>query len=64
MYSPGLASMLPVLERMFKVKRRPLPRGAELDALAGFAGIEGAAVARIDGDADGQPFVLYLITKG
>lgn len=56
-----LTSMMPVFERLFRLRRRVLDPD-EAVPVAALAGMEGAAVARMDGVAEGQPFVIFLVT--
>ena len=62
MVSPGLAAMVPTLEKLFKIKRTPLA-GVEGAAACELAGIPGGQAVRLDGAADGKPFVIVMVTQ-
>ncbi|MGN6592726.1 MAG: hypothetical protein ACTHJX_07500 [Terriglobales bacterium] len=58
----GFASMLPTLEKLFQIKRTVLS-GAAADAPRELAGIPGGDALRLDGLADGKPFVVSVVTQ-
>ena len=56
-----LQSVLPTLERMFQIRRTVL-KGEDAILQQVASGLPAGQVARLDGLADGKPFVLFLIT--
>jgi|GEM_PF-4862166 len=56
-----LQTVLPTLEKLFQIRRRVL-EGEDAIMQQVASGLAQGRVARLDGTADGKPFVMFLIT--